>query len=67
MNSETLRPILNKQLHEKSRLMTDEARVYSQLGKGFAQHQTVSHGIGEYVHGDAYTNTIENYFRGCPR
>jgi len=31
-------------------------------GKGFADHQTVNHSAGEYVRGDAYTNTIEGVF-----
>ena len=28
----------------------------------FARHQSVNHSIGEYVRGDAHTNTIEGYF-----
>jgi len=44
-----------------ARLMADSARLYRNLGKGFADHQTVNHSAGEYVRGDAYTNTIE----GC--
>lgn len=28
----------------------------------FESHEVVNHGIGEYVRGDAYTNTIEGYF-----
>lgn len=62
VTAETLGPILNEQLHNRTRLMTDEARVYMPLGKGFVEHHTVNHGIGEYVRGDAHTNTIENYF-----
>ena len=62
VTAETLRPILNEQLHAATRLMTDEARQYKPLGKAFAEHHTVNHGIGEYVRGDAYTNTIEGYF-----
>ncbi len=58
----TLRPVLNEQLHADSRLMTDEARLYIPLGKAFAEHHAVNHGIGEYVRGDAHTNTIEGYF-----
>jgi transposase-like protein len=43
-------------------LMTDEARLYKRIGKGFADHQTVNHSKGEYVRGDATTNTIEGFF-----
>lgn len=62
VTAETLKPILNEQLHAESCLMTDEARHFLPLGKSFAEHHTVNHGIGEYVRGDAHTNTIEGYF-----
>jgi transposase-like protein len=62
VTAEKLRPILNEQLHASTRLMTDEARVYGPLGGAFAEHHAVNHGIGEYVRGDAHTNTIEGYF-----
>ena len=32
------------------------------MGPEFARHESVNHGIEEYVRGDAYTNTIEGYF-----
>ncbi len=28
----------------------------------FASHEVVNHGAGEYVRGDAHTNTVEGYF-----
>lgn len=62
VNANTLRPILNAQIAAESRLMTDEARVYIPLGKAFASHDVLNHSIGEYVRGDAHTNTIEGYF-----
>lgn len=62
VTAETLKPILLEQLHADSTLMTDEARQYIPLGKGFAEHHSVQHSIGEYVRGDAHTNTIEGYF-----
>lgn len=42
--------------------MTDEAKEYRTIGRMFAGHETVQHGIGEYVRGGAHTNTIEGYF-----
>jgi hypothetical protein len=36
--------------------------VYWEVGEQFASHRTVVHSIGEYVRGDAHTNTIEGYF-----
>lgn len=42
--------------------MTDGEGQYRILGPTFAKHETVNHGIGEYVCGDAHTNTVESYF-----
>jgi hypothetical protein len=41
---------------------TDESGVYWGVGEQFASHRTVIHSIGEYVRGDAHTNTTEGYF-----
>ena len=43
-------------------LMTDDARLYKKIAKQFADHQSVNHSQGEYVRGDAHTNTIEGFF-----
>jgi len=43
-------------------LMTDDARMYRKVGRPFADHQAVNHSAGEYVRGEAHTNTIENFF-----
>ncbi|MBP7065433.1 MAG: IS1595 family transposase [Ferrovibrio sp.] len=46
----------------KSRLVTDEARMYPRIGKEFASHETVNHSRKEYARGDVTTNTVEGYF-----
>ncbi len=58
----TLRPILVTQVSRKSTLMTDTAGGYMGVGKEFERHEMVDHGIGEYVRGDAHSNTVEGYF-----
>ena len=50
------------QVDRKSILMTDEAGQYRSPGREFARHEMVNHSIGEYVRGEAHTNTVENYF-----
>ena len=35
---------------------------YMDLGKEFARHEMVNHEAGEYVRGDAHSNTVESYF-----
>lgn len=67
VNGETLAPLLREHVAKDSRLMTDSFGGYVQVGKEFADHQSVNHGKGEYVRGDAYTNTLEGYFSQLKR
>ena len=53
---------LRKNVSSEARLMTDDARLYRKIAQRFAEHQAVNHSAGEYVRGDAYTNTVEGYF-----
>lgn len=46
----------------ETRLMTDESRLYGDAKGHFSSHETVRHSAGEYVRGDAYTNTVEGVF-----
>ena len=57
--------ILLQNASRKSKLMTDESRLYTDVGTEFARHGTVNHSGGEYVGFDdreKHTNTIEGYF-----
>jgi transposase-like protein len=58
----TLKPILQANIAKEATLMTDEWRAYKKVGKEFAAHETVNHGIGEYARGDVTTNTVEGFF-----
>ncbi|MGO8755654.1 MAG: IS1595 family transposase [Gallionellaceae bacterium] len=58
----TVAPILREQVAKKARLMTDETKVYNQVGKEFASHDKVNHSAGEYARGDVTTNTVESSF-----
>ena len=49
------------QIDERSKLYTDDAGQYRHMGRDF-DHKAVRHKHGEYVRGDAHTNTVENYF-----
>jgi transposase-like protein len=62
VTSKTLRPAIVKTASRKSRLMTDEAKWYKRVGEEFVSHETVNHWKNEYVRGDVYSNTVENYF-----
>jgi transposase-like protein len=60
VTGKTLRPILEEQIHEATRTMSDDGGA--RIGHGRDNHQSVNHSIGEYVRGEAHTNTIEGYF-----
>ncbi len=61
VSSATLRAILVAQVDNKSLLVTDDAGQYRHMNRDF-RHETVNHGIEEYVRGDVHTNTVEGYF-----
>jgi ISXO2-like transposase domain len=53
----SLKPIIDANLSEESRLMTGSTSYYKKLGREFASHEIV-----EYVRGDCHVNTLENFF-----
>src|ERR1700737_920682 len=57
----TLRPIITAQINAATFIMTDEGGAAKKVGSEFILHGAVNHSIGEYVHGDIHTNTIEGY------
>ena len=60
-----IHPIVRANVAREARLMTDEARVYTVLGREFAEHGTTTHAAGEYVNladRTIHTNTVEGAF-----
>jgi transposase-like protein len=55
-------PIVRTNIVREARLMTDESRLYTRIGREFASHDAIQHGADEYVRGDVHTNTIEGVF-----
>jgi len=62
VTAETVRPLLKKHVAAKAVLMTDEASIYTKIGREFAGHGVVNHGKGEYSRDDVTTNTVESSF-----
>lgn len=58
VSGKTLRNVVMTQVSRKSSFMTDTAGGYMDLGKEFARHEMVNHEAGEYVRGDASSNTV---------
>lgn len=57
-----IKDALQGNVHPNARLNTDDARIYRKIAKSYAEHMVVNHSAGEYVNGEATTNTIEGFF-----
>jgi transposase-like protein len=58
----TVASIVRDNVAKDTRLMTDESRLYTEIGQTFDSHETVHHSSYEYARGDVNTNTVEGYF-----
>ncbi|MDO8463323.1 MAG: IS1595 family transposase [bacterium] len=57
----TLEPMIKNAVLEGSNLYTDKLLSYAKIGIVYT-HETVNHGVGEYVRNDAHTNGIESFW-----
>jgi transposase-like protein len=62
VNSRNVGAIIEKQVHEKATLYTDDSKIYRSMKPRLRPKGTVKHSDGEYVRGDIHTNTVEGYF-----
>ena len=62
VTGQNLKGIIRDHVSPESKIMTDEHGAYVGLDREFASHDTVSHSQGEYVRGEAHTNTLEGVF-----
>jgi transposase-like protein len=62
----TINQIVVENIAHETRILTDESRLYNDVGTAFIGHETVKHSGGEYVRYDdgfsIHTNTVENVF-----
>jgi transposase-like protein len=61
-NAANCMAVIRANVSPEARVMTDEAKYYSEIGGEFAEHGTVNHSAGQYVDGDAHTNTLEGFY-----
>ena len=59
VSAKNVRDVLVRKSDRKSRLHTDESRLYSAVGEEFARHESVNHAAKEYARGDVTTNSVE--------
>ncbi len=63
VTAQSLKPIIAAHINKATYLMTDDAPVYTAIGRDFAGHGTVNHSAEEYVRAAFWhTNTVENFF-----
>lgn len=63
VTGKNLRRVMRESVDPSSTVMTDDFTAYRTFAGGdFARHETVNHSKGEYVRGDAHTNTAESFF-----
>lgn len=62
LNAKSVADLLAEHINPETILNTDDAAYYRNGGKQFIRHDAVNHSAGEYVRGDATTNTVEGYF-----
>jgi transposase-like protein len=64
VNGQTLGPIIEKQVHKATMMMTDESPIYPGITKKLKMtHGSVNHSSNEYARAYFWhTNTCENYF-----
>lgn len=62
VTGKNLKEALTQNVEPSATVMTDDFRGYRKAAKGFAKHESVNHSAGEYVRGDAFTNTVESSF-----
>ncbi|WP_342361046.1 IS1595 family transposase [Terrarubrum flagellatum] len=54
--------VISENVAKEAHLRTDTAQYYIKGGFGTASHEMVNHYAGEYVRGDAHTNTLEGFY-----
>lgn len=67
VSKKTLYPTIEKNISKEALFITDGLGAYVEIGKTFKQHESVSHGTGEYVRGNFHTNTVEGFFSQLKR
>jgi transposase-like protein len=62
VTGKNLKAVLTENIAPSAAIITDDYRGYRKAAKGFRSHESVNHSAGEYVRGDAFTNTVESSF-----
>ncbi len=66
-DEDTLQQFIADRVEEGATVYTDGSHVYNGLKVEGYEHEKVIHSRGEYVRGDAHTNSIESFWSGIKR
>ena len=58
----TIEPVIRKNVKEGSTINTDEWWAYKNLSAYGFDHETVHHGVKQWVDGNCHTNSVEGYW-----
>ena len=58
----TLEPMIRENVEPGSTVHTDELRSYLSLDRAGFKHETVNHGVGEYVREECHVNAVEGFW-----
>jgi transposase-like protein len=53
--------VLENEVEPEAHILSDEAKAFIAVGKGFAAHDTVCHSKPEYVRGSVHTNSVQGF------
>ena len=62
VTGKNLKQVIRENVDKQATIMTDSFIGYRGLKYEFAGHEMVDHSRDEWVRGNAYANTVENYF-----
>lgn len=62
VTADELKGAIREHVEKDARIITDEFYSYRWVGREYASHEVVEHGVGEYARGAVHTNTVEGYF-----
>ncbi len=62
VNVKNVGKILDAQLQNRTKLYTDDSKIYRTVKPRHRPTATINHSAREYVRGDVHTNTVEGYF-----
>ena len=61
VSGKTLKSFIKQNVEKGSKIMSDEWKSYNGLSTEYV-HSIVTHGTGQYVNGEAHTNTLEGFW-----